>query len=404
MGLSINKGSAPATGKVVKRSRAEELLQATAALATTQLPDEETMSAIEGERPSRDGAGEAPEAGQLGRAPQAGDQSSSPVAPLRHRAGATGASVAVANADAAARTGADRVERVSILGVRPSPFQPKGRPSAAAVSAVRLAIAESGSLEALVSPEGATLFGKLEPEAARLAELAYDISQHGVRVPIELRTAEDGALECLGGHRRLAAAALAGLDAIPALLRGEMSSAAAAATVLSGNLHRENFTTWQEAVLVTEVQERRRADGHRDNVRSLGSVMGWSHGKVNMLLRIRRALAPAFLARVSGEGGDVGAVEEALSRAAYRDLERLANEGDEERRLAATRRMLGLGGTPAASPRERSAVLHRPKRGGGFMIEVNDAVETLGAADAMVLRELLETQLARVTARLERLG
>ena len=164
---------------------------------------------------------------------------------------------------------------LAVDAIRPSPFQPKGRPSAAAVASVRDAAAQAGSLDALVSPDGAPLFMRLSPEAARLAELAYDIAEHGLRVPVEVRALDDGAHECLSGHRRLAAARLAGLAAVPAIDRGTMSHAAAAATVLRGNLHRENFTTWQEATLVTEVQERRRADGYRDNVRTLGAVMGW---------------------------------------------------------------------------------------------------------------------------------
>ncbi len=51
MGLAINKGATPAPAKVVKKSRAQELMEATAALAATQLPDEDTMTANEGERP-----------------------------------------------------------------------------------------------------------------------------------------------------------------------------------------------------------------------------------------------------------------------------------------------------------------------------------------------------------------
>lgn len=297
------------------------------------------------------------------------------------------------------------VRRVRVAEIRSSPFQPRGRPSAVAVQAVRAAVEEAGSLEALAAPEGARLFARLDAEAARLAELAYDIAAHGVKTPLELRTAEDGADECLAGHRRLAAAQLAGLDHVPAIHHGPMPNARAAATVLRGNLHRENFTTWQEAVLVTEVQDRRRADGHRDTVRTLGAVMGWSHGKVNMLLRIRRALAPALLAQAGD--GDAARAEEALARAAYRDLERLANEGDERRRAGAVRRLLGLapaGGDAAARPADRPAYTHRPKRGGGFVVEVHEPVEALAAGDAALVYEVLAGQLARVRTRLEQLG
>src|SRR5438270_12251228 len=47
---SPKKGTAPATGKLKKPSRADFLLSATQELAAEQLPEEHTMSAIEGER------------------------------------------------------------------------------------------------------------------------------------------------------------------------------------------------------------------------------------------------------------------------------------------------------------------------------------------------------------------
>lgn len=374
--LTPKKGAAPPTGKV-KASRAERLMAATQELAADQLPDAHTMTAIEGDPP---------EAG-----PARVDERTAAATPTL--------------ADAQPAPGADSVRQVPVDAVRPSPFQPKGRPSAAAVDAVRRAMTDAGSLAALVAPDGAVLFGRLSPEAARLAELAADVAEHGVTVPIDLRTTEDGALECLSGHRRLAAARLAGLRTVPALERGTISNAAAAATVLRGNLHRENFTTWQEAVLVTEVQERRRHDGFADNVRTLGAVMGWSHGKVNMLLRIRRALAPALLEQAAGAAGvPVAQVEEQLARLPYRDLERLAGEPDATRRAEAVNRTLGF--TTAAPPaaRDRLVCTHRPKRGGGFVLEVNAPVEAMSPSDVSYLRELLEAQLTRVNARLAALG
>ena len=387
--LRPNKGAAPATGKV-KPSRAELLMSATQALATEQLPDTSTMRAIEGATPADEAPTAIPEVAD--RAATAAPPSEPPTEPKT----APTPSVAAESAKL-------EVHALPVDAIQPSPFQPKGRPSAAAVAAVREAVERAGSLDALVSPDGAPAFMRLSAEAARLAELAYDIAEHGLRVPVEVRPLGDGRLECLSGHRRLAAARLAGLATVPAIDRGPMSNAAAAATVLRGNLHRENFTTWQEATLVTEVQDRRRADGYRDNVRTLGAVMGWSHGKVNMLLRIRRALPPELLARAGD--GDAGPVEELLARAAYRDLERLAGEPDDTRRLAALRRLLGLDDArSAAALRDRPACVHRPKRGGGFVIEVNEPVEGLTAGDAAMLRTHLETQLTRVRARLGALG
>ena len=378
--LTPKKGAAAPTGRV-KPTRAELLMAATQELAADQVPDTHTMTAIEGATPAERSAPDQPSAEDRGARPghdpaPAGDGDAPSV-----------------------------VRNVPIDDVRPSPFQPKGRPSTAAVDAVRRAAADAGSLAALVGPEGAVTFGRLAPEAARLAELAADVAAHGLKVPVEVRTTDDGRFECLSGHRRLAAARLAGHTAVPALDRGPLSNAAAAATVLRGNLHRENFTTWQEAVLVSEVQERRRHDGFHDNVRTLGTVMGWSHGKVNMLLRIRRALDAAFLDRAAeGAGMSAGQLEEQLARAPYRDLERAAAQPDSATRVDVVHRILGIASPTARPERDRLVCVHRPKRGGGFLLEVHAPVETLAPSDASHLQELLEAQLARVKARLSALG
>lgn len=391
--LTPKKGAAPPTGKV-KPSRADRLMAATQELATDQLPDAHTMTAIEGD--AARGRLEPPDVPQPG-----GPQPGGPPGDLAR----TNTGEAGQTEKPSSFVSSEMVRQVPVDAVRPSPFQPKGRPSGLAVDAVRRAVAEAGSLAALVAPEGALLFGRLSPEAARLAELAADVAEHGISVPIEVRTTDDGALECLSGHRRLAAARLAGQRTVPALERGAISNAAAAATVLRGNLHRENFTTWQEAVLVTEVQERRRHDGFTDNVRTLGTVMGWSHGKVNMLLRIRRALAPGVLEQAAAQAGvPVGQVEEQLARVAYRDLERLIAEPDAARRADGVNRVLGFTTAAPKVAGDRLVCTHRPKRGGGFLLEVNAPVEAMSPSDASYLRELLEVQLTRVNARLAALG
>jgi ParB family chromosome partitioning protein len=317
-------------------------------------------------------------------------EQAAPVPPAAAPAGAAAA--------AAAPTG-----RRPIDAIRPSPFQPRGRPSPTAVAAVGAAIREAGSLESLVSRAGAPIFARLDAEAARLAELAYSIAENGVEVPVEVRTAEDGADECLSGHRRLAAARLAGLAEVPVVSRGALSSAQAAARVLTGNLHREAFTAWQEAVLVTQVQERRRVDGLAADVRTLGSVMGWSAGKVHQLLRARQVFTSDALARLGD--GDATRVEDGLARLQPAELKRLVEQPDEAARTAAVRRALGIAPGDAPEPAgARAAFTHRPKRGGGFVLEVHEPVESLAAGDAALVYETLATQLARVRARLEQLG
>jgi ParB family chromosome partitioning protein len=299
--------------------------------------------------------------------------------------------------------GGARLSAMPIAEIRPSPFQPKGRPSHDAVAAVARAIERMGSIEVLVAAEGHTTFQALSAEAKRLAELAYSVSREGVRDPVEVRQAEDGAIEALSGHRRIAAAKLVGLTDVPVLHRGPMSAVQAAATVLSGNLHREDFTPWQEAVLVTEVIAQRRADGLPADVRTIGAIMGYSHGRVSTLQTIRRVLSDEFLRRL----GDLAAVEEALARFGnYSRLEEVARMPDDARRESVLRRLLGLPDpTPLAAEPEAARVFdHRPKRRGGFTIEVHRSIEELAAGDAAALRELLATQLARLDARLRTLG
>lgn len=201
----------------------------------------------------------------------------------------------------------------------------------------------------------------------------------------------------------VAAALLVGLGTVPVLHRGTMSAAQAAATVMSGNLHREDFTPWQEAVLVTEVIAPRRADSLPADVRTVGAIMGYSHGRVSTLQTIRRVLSPEFLEGV----GEVAAIENAQARVAnYSRLEEIARLGDDTRRTDALRRLLNLaaspgGAVPDAEP--KAAFRHRPKRGGGFGIEVEAPIETLAVGDPATLRELLASQLARIDARLQAL-
>jgi ParB family transcriptional regulator, chromosome partitioning protein len=388
MGLNSRYGTSTPDGKTVPAQKRIDRLAAQAAALAAKRPSQITVESMEQASP-----GPLPLATAAATEAAPSAPSLAGIEPLSRQ---VGASTAVA--------GGPTVETRGVDAIRPSPFQPKGRPSATAVESVRQAIGEAGSLSALTGREGAPIFARLGAEAARLAELAYSIAEHGVKDPVEVRVAEDGAEECISGHRRLAAARLAGLTEVPVLSRGPLSSAQAAAMVLNGNLHRENFTPWQEAVLVTQVQERRRADGVPSDVRTLGSVMGWSSGKVHHLLKARSTFSPAALERIAGSG-DAARVEEGLARLQPAELKRLVETADEEARISATRRAIGLGEvTQAPQAEDRPVCSHRPKRGGGFVVEVNAPVEGLDAGDAMVVYQLLAAQLARVRTRLEQLG
>lgn len=84
-------------------------------------------------------------------------------------------------------------------------------------------------------------------EDAKLLELAKSISEEGVLVPILARPRKAGeGYEIVSGHRRRAAAVLAGLDELPAIVR-EMDDHTAAIVMADSNLHREKLLPSEKA-------------------------------------------------------------------------------------------------------------------------------------------------------------
>ncbi|MGH7410899.1 MAG: ParB/RepB/Spo0J family partition protein [Candidatus Methylomirabilis sp.] len=99
--------------------------------------------------------------------------------------------------------------------------------------------------------------GELQPrrsmDDARLHELAASIQVHGILSPIILRR-EGGRFEVVAGERRLRAARLAGLAAVPALVT-ELSGGQALELALVENLQREDLNSIEEAEAYLRLQE-----------------------------------------------------------------------------------------------------------------------------------------------------
>jgi ParB family chromosome partitioning protein len=179
-----------------------------------------------------------------------------------------------------ASEGSARPRVVAIDAIRPSPYQPVGRPPSAAVDAVSAAVALSGSLAALV--DDATSLAALPRDARDLAALAADVAARGVEVPLDVRHVAtgtehggDGArFELLSGHRRLAAARLAGLAHVPVQDRGELDDHDAALAVFRANTHRVDFAPWHEAVSLAALRRQRLAASVSGSVRELAKLMG----------------------------------------------------------------------------------------------------------------------------------
>ena len=80
----------------------------------------------------------------------------------------------------------------------------------------------------------------------QLRELADSIREHGVLQPLLLRRQPDG-YELIAGERRLRAARLAGLDRVPAIVRGEVDPQDSLLLGLIENLQREDLDPIEEA-------------------------------------------------------------------------------------------------------------------------------------------------------------
>ncbi|MGZ8414445.1 MAG: ParB/RepB/Spo0J family partition protein [Gemmatirosa sp.] len=288
------------------------------------------------------------------------------------------------------------IVRAPVASIRPSPFQPKGRPSARAVDAVAAALAASGAPSTLIDESGTRDLARLDAEGRALAELAADIAEHGVETPLEVRRVGDG-FELLSGHRRLAAASLAGLDDVPVVDRGAIPDHAAAAIVYRRNLLRKDFTAWQEAVSFSAIQRNRRQAGLPDSVRAVARALGSSHGRAGDLLSIARAFSPELLTALGA--GDPEPAEEALARLTFRTLREVATLPSADERLAAAREVTGLGAA-AVERTPRSVCEHTPRRGGGFTLTVRTSPERMTADEARTTLAVLERAAEQLRARL----
>jgi ParB family chromosome partitioning protein len=92
--------------------------------------------------------------------------------------------------------------------------------------------------------------GKYQPrtrmDEGSLYELAESIRSQGVMQPVLVRPVEGGDYEIIAGERRVRAARLAGLDAVPVLVR-PVADEAAAVMALIENIQREDLNPLEEA-------------------------------------------------------------------------------------------------------------------------------------------------------------
>ncbi|MDM7914581.1 MAG: ParB/RepB/Spo0J family partition protein, partial [Candidatus Eisenbacteria bacterium] len=129
------------------------------------------------------------------------------------------------------------------------------------------------------------------------AELAASIKEKGVLEPILVRpSAKNGtAFEIVAGERRFRASRLAGLPAIPAVVR-EMTDAEAAEIALVENLHRKDIRALDEAAAYKKLQEQ-----HRYSIEDVALKVGKSRAHVAARLRLLALSEAAKKAFLAGE-------------------------------------------------------------------------------------------------------
>jgi ParB family chromosome partitioning protein len=143
-----------------------------------------------------------------------------------------------------------------------------------------------------------------------LQQLAETVRQHGVLQPVVLRPVSGG-YELVAGERRWRAARLAGLTAIPAVVR-DLSDREAAVLSLVENGQREELGYLEEAEAYRKVLEE-----FRISQEELAGLLGRSQPAVANKLRLLR-LEPAVRERLSRAG---------LTERHARALLRLDSEG-----------------------------------------------------------------------------
>ena len=112
----------------------------------------------------------------------------------------------------------------------------------------RLSVLESGRV--LYLPAARIRPNPLQPrkhfDTGGLQELAGSIRQYGVLVPAIVRPREDGGYEIIAGHRRRHGSELAGLSAMPCIVR-EMDDDTATILMVDSNIQRENILPSERA-------------------------------------------------------------------------------------------------------------------------------------------------------------
>jgi ParB family chromosome partitioning protein len=141
--------------------------------------------------------------------------------------------------------------------------------------------------------------GRYQPrtrmDEASLQELAASIRRHGLMQPIVVRPLPEGRYEIVAGERRFRAAALAGLDELPVVVR-DVPDEHALALALIENIQREDLNPLEEAQAI-----RRLIDEFGYTHEQAAEAIGRSRSATSNLLRLLNLAAPVQTMLLAGD-------------------------------------------------------------------------------------------------------
>ncbi|MCB1914328.1 MAG: ParB/RepB/Spo0J family partition protein [Rhodocyclaceae bacterium] len=156
---------------------------------------------------------------------------------------------------------------------------------------------ERGELQTLAIDELRP--GKYQPrtrmDPGSLDELAASIRNRGIMQPIMVRPLDEGGFEIIAGERRWRAARIAGLGAVPCLVR-EIPDEAALAMSLIENIQRENLNPLEEAAGI-----QRLIDEFDMTHQQAADAVGRSRPAASNLLRLLQLAEPVQELLMAGD-------------------------------------------------------------------------------------------------------
>ena len=228
-----------------------------------------------------------------------------------------------------------------------------------------------GDEELTQLPIGALRPGKYQPrtrmDETSLAELSESIRVRGVIQPIIVRPVGDAQYEILAGERRWRAARMAGLQAVPAVVR-EVPDEAALGIGLIENIQREDLNPLEEALGLQRLI--REFNLTHDEV---AKAIGRSRTGVTNLLRLLE-LAPAVQAMLQDGKIDMGHARALLGLSGARQVEVASQVAQQQLSVRETERLVQQA---TATPAARRAA---PKLDPDTRRLQEELAESLGAA------------------------